>query len=286
MQRTRPQVHLGVKTLELIAQSLGARVAKAPPQVTQKAERPLAAAVDGNILLIRQEKNREVRCGAVYEPDWEAGRSPEDCRALRKEYFATLESKETLMKAVCAAVERRRPTPSTPVAALADGDPNWWRWYAQYLPNRVEILDFYHAMEHLGEVARVRFRNETDRKGWLEKRRKSLQLSGPSLLLDDLEKWEPKTAEARKLRDAKLGYFRNNRARMDYPDYLAAGFPIGSGAVEGAGRHLVGDRFKQTGMRWKVPTAEPLLQLRAAMLTDPNLDLRRYAYTSYVMPVL
>jgi hypothetical protein len=64
---------------------------------------------------------------------------------------------------------------------------------------------------------------------------------------------------------------------MDYPRYARAGLPIGSGAVEGACKHLVTARFKQAGMRGGKETAEPLIHLRAALLSDPDLDLRVYA---------
>jgi len=64
---------------------------------------------------------------------------------------------------------------------------------------------------------------------------------------------------------------------MNYPAYLRQGFPIGSGAVEGACKHVASQRFRGAGMRWKSRTAEPLLHLRAALLTHPRLDLRPYA---------
>jgi hypothetical protein len=64
---------------------------------------------------------------------------------------------------------------------------------------------------------------------------------------------------------------------MRYPDYLRRGFPIGSGAIEGACKHVVADRFDGGGMRWKLETADPVMQIRAALITQPRLDLRRFA---------
>ena len=64
---------------------------------------------------------------------------------------------------------------------------------------------------------------------------------------------------------------------MQYAEFRRRGYPLGSRAIEGACKHVVADRFKGSGMRWKVPTAEPLLHLRAALLTRPELDLRPYA---------
>ena len=77
-----------------------------------------------------------------------------------------------------------------------------------------------------------------------------------------------------------LAYFQNQQERMRYADYLRRGFPLGSGAVEGACKHLVVDRFRGSGMHWKLPTADPVMHLRAALLTHPRLDLRQFATTT------
>ena len=60
----------------------------------------------------------------------------------------------------------------------------------------------------------------------------------------------------------------NNREHMRYDEYLAAGYPIGSGVAEGACRHLVKDRLEQTGMRWTVEGAQAMLPIRALYLND------------------
>ncbi len=99
---------------------------------------------------------------------------------------------------------------------------------------------------------------------------------GPGPLLRSLRAWQPETEAAQEVQRRELGYFTNNRERMNYPEYLQQGFPIGSGVVEGACKNLIGARFKQSGMRWNPETAEPLIHLRAALLTNPDLDLRAY----------
>ena len=62
------------------------------------------------------------------------------------------------------------------------------------------------------------------------------------------------------------GYFERNPARMKYGEYLAAGYPIGSGVAEGACRHLVKDRLERAGMRWHPDGAQAMLNLRATYL--------------------
>jgi hypothetical protein len=63
-------------------------------------------------------------------------------------------------------------------------------------------------------------------------------------------------------------YLANNREHMRYDEYLAKGYPIGSGVAEGACRHLVKDRMEQTGMRWTVEGAQAMLHVRALYLND------------------
>ena len=74
------------------------------------------------------------------------------------------------------------------------------------------------------------------------------------------------STEKRKTVQAAITYFENNCEPMHYDQYLAAGYPIGSGVAEGACRHLVKDRMELTGMRWERPGAQAMLHLRAIYL--------------------
>jgi hypothetical protein len=76
------------------------------------------------------------------------------------------------------------------------------------------------------------------------------------------------TSERRKVVRSAPEYLGNNKAHMRYDEYLAAGYPIGSGVAGGACRHLVKDRMEQTGMRWTVEGAQAMLHVRALYLND------------------
>jgi hypothetical protein len=278
LSRVRPQIHLGVKTVELIAQGVGAALQQSyRPHFGPAAQSP-AVAVDGVIVPMRGGPGKEARVGVVYEPDWEAGRTPEAMRGLRKEFYATFGDRDAFMREMCRRVLARCRSAAELIPALGDGAEWIWEGYAKYLACRVEILDFYHGTEHLDAVAKAMYpKDPVAAHAWWEEQRQELLEFGPGRLLIALQNWQPKTKAAREVRRVELGYFYNNRHRMQYPDYLRKGYPIATGAVEGACGHLVGDRFKGSGMRWKVPTAEPMLHLRAALLTDTGLDLRAYA---------
>lgn len=278
LARVRPQVHLGVKTVELIAQGVGKALGASYRPDFGPAERTPAIAVDGVIVPMRGGSGKEARVGVIYEPDWEAGRAPEAVRGLRKEYHATFGERDAFMREICGRLPARRRNADEPIPALGDGAHWIWDGYAAYLPVRIEILDLYHATQHLHTVADAMFpKKPAAATLWWETQREELLTLGPGRLLIALQNWQPKSAAAREIRRVELGYFYANQHRLQYPDYLRKGYPIGTGAVEGgACRHLVGDRMKGTGMRWKLPTAEPMLRLRAAVLTDPTLDLRPY----------
>lgn len=276
LQRLGLPIHLGVKSVELIAQRLGNAVAQAPLPTAAPAQRPLAAAVDG-VMVPTWDGPQEARCGVLYEADATAPRTPAGEAALRKEFVGSLTARESVIERLCQRVEQRRPTPETKVAALGDGAGWIWRGYAAHLPNRVEILDYYHVVQHLAAVSAAWYGEGTATgRAWLRRMKQALLTRGPGPLLRSLRAWQPETAAGVAVKQRELGYFTNNRERMQYPDYLLQHLPIGSGAVEGACKHLIGDRFKGTGMRWQPATAEPLIHLRAALLTQPDLDLRAY----------
>jgi hypothetical protein len=277
LARVRPQIHLGVKTIEQIAQQVGNKLDAGFRPEFGPAERVPAVAVDGVIVRMRGGPGKEARVGVVYEPDWTAGRTPAEMRGLRKEYHATFGERDGFMREICQRAQARQSGSNGPIPALGDGAHWIWEGYQQYLPARVEILDFYHATQHVHVVATAMFKHAETAKDWWEKQRMELLEFGPGRLLIALQNWQPKTAGAQEVRRTELGYFYNNQHRMSYPDYLRKGYPIGSGAVEGACGHLVSDRMNESGMRWKALTGEPMLHLRAALLTDTNLDLRAYA---------
>ena len=76
--------------------------------------------------------------------------------------------------------------------------------------------------------------------------------------------------------ESAVEYLANNREHMRYDEYLAAGYPIGSGVAEGACRHLVKDRMEQTGMRWTVEGAQAMLHVRALYLNDQWEEFLEY----------
>ena len=96
-------------------------------------------------------------------------------------------------------------------------------------------------------------------------------------VIRSIQSWRPTDEDASEIRRKNLVYFMNNKERMRYATFRDRGYHIGSGLVESACKTVVGQRLKQSGMRWSLAGAEAMLSLRAHILTHRAADLRPYA---------
>jgi hypothetical protein len=127
------------------------------------------------------------------------------------------------------------------------------------------ILDFYHAAEHLGDLARALYPgDESARKEWLDPLCHRLKHEGGGVVLEALRSLPADGRESvRKTRAEVVGYFENHAHRMDYPTYRSKGWAIGSGPIESACKTVIGKRMKNGGMRWGEDGADEMCHLRA-----------------------
>ncbi len=170
-------------------------------------------------------------------------------------------------------VIRRHPQGSEPVIFLADGERAVHDREGEYLPeDTVCILDSFHVMGRLWTVARCFFDERTrkhEAHQWAEERPKRLPEGDVDAVIRGMRcQATPRGLKGQRrktVRDA-AGYYERNRDRMKSDEYLAAGYPLGSGVVEGACRHLVKDRMERTGMRRLPSGARAMLDRRATYL--------------------
>ena len=172
-------------------------------------------------------------------------------------------------------VVRRNPTATKPLIFLSDGERALHDRQGEYLPgNVICILDLFHVMERLWKAAWCFFDEATQKREahqWVEKELRMLLEGKVGCVVGGLRQMITKRGlkgTRRKTVSEVVGYFERNRARMKYDEYLVAGYPIGSGVVEGACRHLVKDRLERTGMRWQPDGAQAMLNLRATYLNE------------------
>ena len=152
--------------------------------------------------------------------------------------------------------------------------PKWiWQEIAPLFGSeRTEIVDWYHATEHVWTVAKALHGEDTPvTTRWAEQAKDLLWTQGPEPLLARLQALTAPTPEAVKVLATERGYFAANAARMRYSIFRQQGLPIGSGAVEATAKHLVQLRMKRPGMRWSDLGARAILDLRCHFLSGYTL---------------
>ena len=173
---------------------------------------------------------------------------------------------------LAAEAQQRDPQHQRPWVVLMDGQPGLWEAMAHVLGDtpRVEILDLLHATGYLWEAVHLFHPPGSELALQLMKLLVLGLLSGVGAALipwltDQAESIGLTTTHRERL--AQIGqYFYHHHERLHYDQYLAAGYPIASGVIEGACRHVIKDRLERTGMHWTVPGAQALLQLRCVAL--------------------
>ena len=165
-------------------------------------------------------------------------------------------------------LKTRNPDRDKTVVCLTDGEKALRREQEQWLPRAVGVLDIWHVTEYLWSAAYCFHSEGSDAARQFVSDRLRLLLEGKvGYVIGHLRRLmnNAKTSKRKPLQ-AAISYFENNRQYMKYDEYLAAGYPIGSGVAEGACRHVVRDRMEQTGMRWTQFGAQSMLHLRAIYL--------------------
>lgn len=156
--------------------------------------------------------------------------------------------------------------------AISDGGNGLEDFFRTYFPKAERILDFWHAKEHLVELAKaIHPHDEPTRQRWTDEACHRLKHEGGLAVRLWLETLDVSLAPAdvREAHRRETQYFRNHEHRMDYPRYVRNGWQIGSGPVESACKTVVGNRLKGGGMRWGQPGADAVCHLRGLYLSEP-----------------
>jgi hypothetical protein len=151
-----------------------------------------------------------------------------------------------------------------PVHLVADGAPWIWNLAEDHFGRRTEVVDFYHASEHLWEAARALHGADTpEATAWAHARLHELYKHGVAPVRTALAAARAPIPTAAETLRRERGYFATNAARMDYPAIRRQGLPIGSGAVESSAKHVIQQRMKRAGQRWSDHGGAAMLALRA-----------------------
>jgi hypothetical protein len=203
---------------------------------------------------------------SLFHPTPEEQKTPRP-RPYHKWLWATLDGKEAALAFTAKQVARQNRAHIAHRVALTDGSEALQTRVQTQFPDFTLVLDFIHADEYLWKAANALL-GETalERTDWVEARTLQMLCGQTIAVVSELRQLAdgPGTsAGASKTLLSVAAYYERNLSFMEYDRYLALGWPIATGVIEGACRHLVKDRCEQSGMRWTQAGAEALLRLRS-----------------------
>jgi hypothetical protein len=192
----------------------------------------------------------------------------------------TVHAKEALFTRLEDEAAARNSGHDRPVICLMDGERALWDMQRGHFSGAVGILDLFPVLERLWAVAHCFHKEGSDgAERYVEERLRDLLQGRVGYVIAGLRRrlsGGKLSGPKRKVIRSAVEYLSNNREHMRYDEYLAAGYPIGSGVAEGACRHRVKDRLEQTGMRWTVEGAQAMLHIRALYLNDQWEEFLEY----------
>ena len=223
---------------------------------------------DGTMVNIRKEGWKEVKIGAYYKVDKE--REKEEVR-----YVATMGSREEIGQQLYELAGKPTLEQTAEMGFISDG-AEWLEEIRQeHFVKSTGIVDFYHVSEYVGNLGQV-FYGEGN--AWIEGKLKQIKAGLVKEVEKSLSRMKAKTDEQKAVLKKTLRYLKNHEHKMKYDEYKRMGFHIGSGVIEAGCKHVIGDRFKRSGMRWSRKGAANLLSLRVPYLNGDWDDVHQAQY--------
>jgi len=217
---------------------------------------------------------REAKLGCVFtQTGWdEEGHPIRDLDSTT--YVGAIETAEEFGKRLYVEACNRGWSCAIKKVVIGDGAEWIWNLADPYFPGAVQIVDLYHARQHLWDLVRRLYPNDTARqKAWIQLHQKRLLDKGKIeklvVALRSIQSSNPELID--KIR-TEADYFENNAARMRYPKFRQQHLFVGSGIIEAGCKTVIGSRLKQSGMFWTVWGANAILALRCCHLNGRMED--------------
>jgi hypothetical protein len=188
-------------------------------------------------------------------------------------YVGAIETAEEFGLRLYTEAWRRGWSRAQQKVVMGDGAVWIWSLAHQHFPGATQIVDLYHARQHLWELSAKLFPNDLPaRKRWMARGLKLLDQGKIETLVKILRELRPANEELAQTVRNEADYFQRNLHRMRYPDFRARGFFVGSGVIEAGCKTVIAARLKRSGMFWTVLGANAIIALRCSRLSGKFAD--------------
>jgi len=217
---------------------------------------------------------REAKLGCVFtQTSWDKKgypiRDPDSTT-----YAGAIETAAEFGKRLCVEAWKRGWSRAVKKVVIGDGAEWIWNLADPYFPGAVQIVDLYHARQHLWDLARRLHPNDdAEQKAWIKVHQKRLLDQGKiEKLVVALRSIQSTNSELLEKVRTEADYFERNTERMRYPKFRRQHLFVGSGVIEAGCKTVIGSRLKQSGMFWTVRGANAILALRCCHLNGRMED--------------
>jgi len=210
---------------------------------------------------------REAKLGCVFtQTTWdEEGYAIRDSDSTT--YVGAIETAEEFGKRIYREADQRGGNRAVIKVVLGDGAEWIWNIADEHFPGAIEIVDLYHARQHLWELVRKLYpHQEAPQKRWIMRQQDKLDNGQIEKLVRSLRSIETANPELAETIQTEADYFEKNADRMRYPEFRRQHLFVGSGVIEAGCKSVIGYRLKQSGMFWTVRGANAILALRCCLL--------------------
>lgn len=225
------------------------------------------AMTDGSMILTREDGWSEVKLGRIFKESQCMEVGGERGWIKTSMYEALLGSSKDFTRRFEQKLDAYRCLGQR-LIFITDGALWIKNWITDAYPGATQILDWFHACEHLCEFGREYFNDEDEKIKWLEEQKALLYESKTTEVINKIISLNTTKESVENSKNKLLQYYQTNKDRMDYKKYRAIGAGlIGSGAIESAHRTVIQKRMKLSGQRWTKKGAQNMLNLRCVKLS-------------------
>jgi hypothetical protein len=230
--------------------------------VVEKSEELHYVMVDGSYILSRESGWTETKVGRIFRASSNFLLSEKRGSIQESEYVAHIGTHTDFIAKFSPLLNDL-----SRFVFIADGASWMWKWVADFYPDAVQVLDFFHAFEKICQWATMVYKDKETVNDWCENAKDLLLNDGIKEVVIQIQNMDCQGDTLAK-KNTLLTYLNNNAHRMTYKTFLDKDYLIGSGAIESAQRTVVQHRLKRSGQRWTIKGGQQVLNLRTKNLSN------------------
>ena len=229
------------------------------------------AMIDGAMYLTKEEQWKEAKLGRIFNTNENVNVSKNRSIISNSTYVSHLGGIKDFFPKLEYHLDGLKS-----IVIIADGAKWIWNWADNFYPGATQILDFYHAKEHLCEFAVNYFKESTPRSEWIDEQCRTMLEEDTQKVIEALK--DLPMSPTKKIEQQKkklINYYQKNRKRMRYSAYIEKGLLIGSGAIESAHRNVLQQRMKLSGQHWTKKGFQQISNLRVVYKSNNSNRIRQ-----------